>query len=73
MLMEFRTMESIAFLKDMGQFLGISNSSKGECVVTIRYLLFISFYASFIIYPSLLDPFGYLHPTSCSTHGVFPF
>jgi hypothetical protein len=30
--------ESIAFLKDMGWFSGISNSSKGECLCTICYL-----------------------------------
>jgi hypothetical protein len=32
-------MESIAFLKDMGRFLGISDSSKGTRGVTVWYLL----------------------------------
>src|ERR1700676_3206562 len=45
----------------------------GTCLLPHVIFLFISFYASFIIYPSLLDPFGHLHPASCSTHGVFPF
>jgi hypothetical protein len=66
-------MESIAFLKDMGQFLGISDSSKGTRGMTFDYLSLFPYYASFIIYFSFLSPFSHLQPASCSTHGVFPY